>query len=148
MERQCREFESLARFEPRAIGLPGRGEPEQIRIAEASSGFLELFGVQPIVGRDFRPEDDQRQDGDVVLLSYGLWRRRFAGDEKIAGRVIILGQKPRTVVGVLPAGFSFPGKIDALAPRNIPPEHRRGRQFWMYMTLGRLGPGGAVASAQ
>ncbi len=148
IEAQSHSFESLATFETRAISLTGSGEPEQIRIAEVSSGFLELFGVHPIVGRDFRPEDEQRQDGDVVLLSYGLWRRRFAGDEKIAGRVIILEQKPRTVVGVLPAGFSFPGKIDALAPRNIPPEHRRGRQFWMYMTLGRLRPGVSVAAAQ
>jgi len=60
----------------------------------------------------------------------------------------MLGQKPSTVVGVLPSGFSFPGKVDALVPRNIPPGNLRERQAWMYMTLGKLRPGVPLAGAQ
>ena len=65
-----------------ARNLTGSGEPEQLRTADVSSSFLTLFGVHPIVGRDFRPEDEQKKDGDVVLLSYGLWQRRLGGDSE------------------------------------------------------------------
>jgi putative ABC transport system permease protein len=115
---------------------------------EVSPSFLTLFGVHPIIGRDLRPEDEQRKDGDVVLLSYGLWQRRFGGDRSIIGRTIMLSQQPWTVAGVLPSGFSFPGNIDALVPRNIPPGNRTERQAWMYTALGKLRPGVSLAKAQ
>src|ERR1051326_3573942 len=147
IEARSHSFETLATYEVGARNLTGNGEPEQLRTAEVSSGFLTLFGVHPVVGRDFRPEDEQRKDGDVVLLSYGLWQRRFGGDGNIVGRIIMLGQKPWTVAGVLPSGFSFPGNIDALVPRDVPPGNLRERQAWMYMTLGKLRPGGPLAMA-
>ena len=84
----------------------------------------------------------------MVLLSYGLWQQRFGKDRNIVGKVITLDQKPWTVAGVLPSGFSFPGKIDALMPRNIPPGNLRERQAWMYSTLGKLRPGVPLAMAQ
>jgi hypothetical protein len=80
IEARSHSFETLATYETRARNLTGSGEPEQLRTADVSSSFLTLFGVHPVVGRDFRPEDEQRKDGDVVLLSYGLWQRRFGGD--------------------------------------------------------------------
>jgi putative ABC transport system permease protein len=148
IEARSHSFETLATYETRARNLTGSGEPEQVRTADVSSSFLSLFGVHPVLGRDFRPEDEQRKEGDVVLLSYGLWQRRFGGDRSIVGKVITLDQKPWIVAGVLPSGFSFPGKIDALAPRNVPPEHLRERQAWMYMTLGKLRPDVPLATAQ
>lgn len=148
IEARSHSFETLATYETRARSLTGSGEPEQLRTAEVSADFLKLFGVHPIIGRDFQPEDEQRKNGDVVLLSYGLWQRRFGGDENIVGRVIMLGQKPWTVTGVLPSGFSFPAAIDALVPRNIPPGNLHERQAWMYMTLGKLRPGVPLATAQ
>src|ERR1043166_7660963 len=148
IEARSHSFETLATYEVRARNLIGTGEPEQPRPAEVSSSFLTLFGVHPVVGRDFRSEDEQRKDGDVVLLSYGLWQRRFGGDGSIVGRAIMLDQKPWTVAGVLPSGFSFPGNIDALVPREIPPENLRERQAWLYITLGKLRPGVTLAMAQ
>jgi len=148
IEARSHSLETLATYETRARNLTGSGEPEQLRTADVSSNFLTLFGVHPLMGRDFRPEDEQRKDGDVVLLSYGLWQQRFGGDRNIVGKVITLDQKPWTVVGILPSGFSFPGKIDALIPRNIPPGNLRERQAWMYMTLGKLRPGVPLATAQ
>jgi putative ABC transport system permease protein len=148
IEARSHSFETLATYETRARNLTGSGEPEQVRTADVSSSFLTLFGVHPVLGRDFRPEDEQRKDGDVVLLSYGLWQRRFGGNRSIVGQVITLDQKPWIVAGVLPSGFSFPGKIDALVPRNVPPEHLRERQAWMYMTLGKLRPDVPLAMAQ
>jgi len=148
IEARSHSFETLATFEVRARNLTGSGEPEQLRTVEVSPSFLTLFGVHPIIGRDFRPEDEQRKDGDVVLLSYGLWQRRFGGDRSIIGRTIMLSQQPWTVAGVLPSGFSFPGNIDALVPRNIPPGNRTERQAWMYTALGKLRPGVSLAKAQ
>jgi len=148
IEARSHSFETLATYETRARNVTGSGKPEQLRTADVSSSFLTLFGVHPVVGRDFRPEDEQRKDGDVVLLSYGLWQRRFGGDRNIVGKVITLDQKPWTVAGVLPSGFSFPANIDALVPRNVPPEHLRERQAWMYMTLGKLRPGVPLPMAQ
>ena len=148
IEARSHSFETLATFEVRARNLTGSGEPEQLRTVEVSPSFLTLFGVHPIIGRDLRPEDEQRKDGDVVLLSYGLWQRRFGGDRSIIGRTIMLSQQPWTVAGVLPSGFSFPGNIDALVPRNIPPGNRTERQAWMYTALGKLRPGVSLAKAQ
>ena len=148
IEARSHSFEALATYEVRERNLTGSGEPEQLRTADVSSGFLRLFGVHPVVGRDFRPEDEQRRDGDVVLLSYGLWQRRFGADGSIVGKAIMLDQKPWTVAGVLPSGFSFPGHIDALVPRNIPPGNLRERQAWLYVTLGKLRPDVPLATAQ
>jgi len=148
IEARSHSFETLATYETRARNLTGSGEPEQVRTADVSSSFLTLFGVHPVLGRDFRPEDEQRKDGDVVLLSYGVWQRRFGGDRNIVGKVITLDQKPWIVAGVLPPGFSFPAKIDALVPRNVPPEHLRERQAWMYSTVGKLRPDVPLAMAQ
>jgi putative ABC transport system permease protein len=148
IEARSHSFETLATYETRARNLTGSGEPEQVRTADVSSSFLTLFGVHPVLGRDFRAEDEQRKDGDVVLLSYGLWQRRFGGNRSIVGQVITLDQKPWTVAGVLPSGFSFPGKIDALVPSNIPPGNLQERQAWMYMTLGKLRPDVPLAMAQ
>src|ERR1051326_33817 len=148
IEARSHSFETLATFEVRARNLTGSGEPEQLRTVEVSPSFLTLFGVHPIIGRDLRPEDEQRKDGDVVLLSYGLWQRRFGGDRGIVGEAITLDQKPWTVAGVLPSGFSFPGNIDVLVPRNIPPGNRRERQACIYTSLEKLRPGVSLAKAQ
>src|ERR1041385_3189494 len=148
IEARSHSFETLATFEVRARNLTGSGEPEQLRTVEVSPSFLTLFGVHPIIGRDLRPEDEQRKDGDVVLLSYGLWQRRFGGDRSIIGRTIMLSQQPWTVAGVLPSGFSFPRHLDALVPRNIPPGNRTERQAGMYTSLGKLRPGVSLAKAQ
>ena len=148
IEARSHSFETFATYEVHERNLTGSGEPEQLRTAEVSSSFLTLFGVHPVVGRDFRPEDEQKKDGDVVLLSYGLWQRRFGGNASIVGKAIMLGHKPWTVAGVLPSGFSFPANIDALVPRDIPPGNFRERQAWMYMTLGKLRPDVPLAKAQ
>jgi predicted permease len=148
IETRSRSFETLATYEVQARNLTGSGEPEQLRTADVSSGFLTLFGVHPVVGRDFRPEDEQKKEGDVVLLSYGLWQRRFGGDGGMVGRAIMLDQKPWIVAGVLPPGFSFPGDIDALVPRNVSPGNLRERQGWLYMALGKLRPDVSIATAQ
>src|SRR5215203_935750 len=83
------------------------GDPERLIGAAVSADYFPLLRVQPVLGRVFTREEDKRGAAAVVVLSHGLWQRRFGGDPGIIGREIDLGGKT-TVVGIMPAGFEFP----------------------------------------
>jgi putative ABC transport system permease protein len=88
--------------------LSGEGEPERIPSAGASTELFSLLGVQPAVGRDFRPEEGRPGGANVVILSDAAWRNRFGQDKTILGRTITLNQDSYTIIGVLPPGFEVP----------------------------------------
>ena len=88
--------------------LSGGGPPEPLKGARVSANFLEVLGVQPLVGRGFAASEDRPGGPPVALISAALWRRRFGGDPHIAGRTVILDATPYTVIGVVPAAFAFP----------------------------------------
>jgi putative ABC transport system permease protein len=88
--------------------LTGRGEPEQLFGAQVSHDTFAMLGVTPLLGRSFRPEEDQRGVESVVIISHSLWRRRFGADPSMVGKRISLNGESREVVGVMPAGFKFP----------------------------------------
>jgi putative ABC transport system permease protein len=146
IEAQSQSFETIATYAGRARTITGSGYPEQLTTLEVSSGFLTLFGFHPVLGRDFLPQDEQRQNGDVVLLSHELWQRKFLGDPRIVGTVVKLDHQPFTVAGVLPPDLAFLGKIDALVPQ-IAPEHVE-RGMGNYATLAKLRPGVSISQAQ
>ena len=146
IEAQSHSFDTIATYAGRARTITGSGYPEQLATAEVSSGFLTLFGFHPVLGRDFLPQDEQRQNGDVVLLSDALWQRKFLGDPKIVGTVVKLDHQPFTVAGVLPPGLAYLGKIDALVPQ-LAPEHVE-RGMGNYATLAKLRPGVSFSQAQ
>ncbi len=91
-------------------GNSGNGEPLRLTASMVSPDLLELTGVEPVVGRIFRPDEDSVPGGHrVVILSHQLWRREFAGDTAVIGRQITLSDALYTVVGVLPDDFvDFP----------------------------------------
>jgi putative ABC transport system permease protein len=80
--------------------------PERVRMTVTTVSFFPLFGVNPILGRTLLPMDEKAGNANVVVLSYGLWERRFASDRNVIGREIKLNGEPHTVVGVMPANFS------------------------------------------
>ena len=94
------------------FNLTGDGEPERINGATITSNLMSVLGAQAQIGRTFQAEDDQHQDRNVVLLSDGLWKRRFGADRNIIGRTITLDEAPYTVVGVMSSGFQFPAQSD------------------------------------
>jgi len=113
--------------------------------------FLPLFGVEPIVGRNFRPEEDGPKADKSVILSYALWRERYGGDPRIAGQRVALNGEPVTVAGVLPASFEFPtlAPVDMLVPLQLnEPVERERKTVSMVNAFGRLKPGGSVAQAR
>jgi len=147
IEAQSHSFETIATIIVQAKTLTGSGYPEQLTTAEVSSGFLTLLGFYPVLGRDFLPEDEQRQNGDVVLLSYELWQRKFLGDPTIVGTAVTLEKQRFTVAGVVPPGLAYLGKIDALVPRIISTDQLV-RGMGNYTTFARLRPGVSLAQAQ
>jgi putative ABC transport system permease protein len=109
---QNQSFEHVAAFQPLTLNITQGGEPEVIGGTRASANLFTLLGVEPKLGRTFHPEEDQPGANRVVILSHGLWQRRFGSDPKIVGQTIALNNEPYTVVGVAPPGFQFPRKGD------------------------------------
>jgi putative ABC transport system permease protein len=146
---QNQSFERLAVYSPRSANLTGDGEPVRVVGVAATSELLPMLGVQPHLGRTFTAEEDQQGAGGVVLLGYGLWRGRFGADPEILGKSVALNGTPRTVIGVMPAGFNFPTKeTEYWIPLAAPQELAEARSaFWLYMA-GRLKPGVSVERAQ
>jgi putative ABC transport system permease protein len=100
-----RSFDAIAIFEtwqPTTIGL---NEPERLDGQNVTYGYFRALGVEPAMGRDFRPSDDAYHGPLVAILSYGLWQRRFGGDRSIIGHQITLDGNGYTVIGIMPRGF-------------------------------------------
>jgi predicted permease len=131
--------------------LTGDGEPERLSGVPVSQNLFPLLGVQPQLGRLFTAEECKGNQ-PVVLLSAGLWKRRFASDPGIVGRKLTMNDSAVTVIGVMPSSFDFgsvfaPGsRIDLFLPLPLTPEvDRRGNTLSM---IGRLKPGVTVQQAQ
>lgn len=97
-------LEQVEAMTTRELALSEGGQPETVRGGAASAGYLRLFGLQPVVGRDFTEEEDQNR-ARVVILDGGLWQRRFGGDPTIVGRTVSIDAVPHVIIGVTPAGY-------------------------------------------
>jgi putative ABC transport system permease protein len=129
------------------VTLTGAGEPEELPMQSVTASFFSLLGVKPTIGRPFTVEEDRPQSR-VVVISDRLWKRRFGGDRSIVDRGITLQGTSYTVVGVMPAGFSFLDKnVDVWLPVGFSAQARTPRGRWM-IGLGRVKPGVTFARAQ
>ena len=108
LREQSRSFSRIAAFSNGSLTLTGSGEPERLQAGYVTAEALPLVGVSPARGSGFAPEEDLPGRPPVVILSDGLWRRRFGADPGIVGRTLILDDQPTTVLGVMPAGFQLP----------------------------------------
>src|SRR5262249_28786099 len=144
-----RVFEEIAAYRSDGGLLTGRGEPELVMTPAASSNFFSMMGVEPVIGRAFRPGEDNPGAERVTVLTYGLWRRMFGGGAGIIGQALTIDGASYTVVGVLPANFQF-----ALVPADLwlpyqPTEAQLTRRFLHGTNLiGRLKSGVSVEQAQ
>ena len=105
---QNQVFSDVALFRGRNYILTGAGEANRLRAGVASGRFFDLLGVQPLFGRTFGPEDDRTGADRVVVLSYGLWQRRFGADRDVLGEALLLNGNAYTVIGVMPRDFRHP----------------------------------------
>jgi putative ABC transport system permease protein len=87
--------------------LMGADQPERIQGALATADLFEVLGVNALIGRTFAADEDQPGHAPVVVLSYGIWQRRFGGDPGVVGRIVTINGRERTVIGVMPSSFKF-----------------------------------------
>ena len=100
-----RSFESLSVMKPWQPTLAGQDQPEQLDGQQVSANYFRVLGVAPALGRDFEPADDVFNGPKVVILSNGLWRRRFGADRAIVGTTVRLNDTSYTVIGIMPSTF-------------------------------------------
>ncbi|HSL85150.1 MAG TPA: ABC transporter permease, partial [Thermoanaerobaculia bacterium] len=142
LARRARSFEAVAVLRSWQPALTGADRPERLEGQRVSVGWFDVMGVRPALGRAFDASEDRPGGGNAVVLSDGLWRRRFGANPGIVGRAILLDEDPYEVVGVMPAGFE-----DVLAPAAelwAPLQYgmSQGRAWGHHLrTVGRLRPG-------
>jgi putative ABC transport system permease protein len=138
---QAKAFEQIAAYYYDTADLTGSGEPERLSAAAISANLFATLGVDPMLGRAFTPQEDTYGGPPAVILSEGLWRRRFGGDPQVIGRAITLEGESRTVVGVMPDEFRFHGETELWLPLALNvTEHRQVGSFRMNV-IARLKPG-------
>jgi predicted permease len=116
-QRSARSFQQMAAIMLRqGLDLNGPGTPEHMDGQEMTAGFLSTLGVEPALGREFTPQDDQRGGAPVVIISNRLWRSRFDGSPQALGKPLFLSGTDYTIVGILPEGFRFIHDADVYLP--------------------------------
>jgi putative ABC transport system permease protein len=148
------QFDQIAGIWVTNGALPGDGPAEQIKVAKVTSNFLPLLCPRPAFGRLFGPDDDLENAPSNIVLTHGVWARRFGSDSSIIGRTVRFGNRRATVVGILPASFRLIFPDDASVPSNVEvfesipvgPWEPDGPSF--LHVIGQLRGGATLANAQ
>ena len=128
-QEQNRTLRAVGAYSGGSATLTGHGDPERIPYQVFTPGVFDILGVAPLLGRTFKPEDEDG-DGNIVVLSYGFWQRLFADDSTVIGASVGLGGDAYTVVGVMPRQFrSFSGNPDLWVPWRLRNDQRRPVHF-------------------
>ena len=149
---QNRTLSGLVEYHAMSFTLFGHGDPERVRTGVVSANYFELFGVQPLLGRTFLPEDEKLGAPPVLVLSYEYWKNDFGSDPEIVGKTFEMNDKVHTVVGVLPQVPQYPNENDVYMPTSACPfrtskMHLENRDMRMMEVFGRLKPGVTAAQA-
>jgi putative ABC transport system permease protein len=151
---RSRMFEKMAAYENGEFALTGAGDPEVLAGAAVTFNYFDVLGQLPLHGRSFLPQEDTPGNNHVVILSHGLWQRRFGGDLKLLGQSIRLDNVPTMVVGIMPPGFDFPhpaersnmsGHMQLWVPEGLNPQDTGHNNL---LAVGRLKPGVTLADAK
>jgi putative ABC transport system permease protein len=154
--REARTFDGMAALMSTSMSLTGDGEPEQLRVQSVSGTFFPLLGVKAMAGRTFVAADDGPEERGAVMLSEGLWKRRYGGRADAIGRVITLSDRRVEIVGIVPDTFRFDVPADAwlLGRRGVPHASNMlgdlttNRDVHIVTVVGRLRQGVTIAAAQ
>lgn len=143
-------FSSVAAMQPGNLNYTEGDRPERLVSARVTVDYFRTYGMRPILGREFRPEEDQPKANYSTILSYRLWQRLFGGDPKVIGRKMRLNNQDYEVVGVMDAEFKWPERAELWTPLGLDKEQlslqRRHSQF--LFTVARLKEGVSLAKAQ
>jgi putative ABC transport system permease protein len=137
---QAHSFEQVGAYSWDGVNFTGDGTPQKIQDYLVTTDFFATLGVQPHLGRDFLAEEGQPGKNQELILSYGLWERRYASDPQILGKIVKVDGKPFTIVGVMDKGFDFPLSAEAWLPMAFDAKQRVERDNRPLWVLGRLKP--------
>jgi len=144
---QAKSFEQMSAYAWEEVNLSGNREPEKVQGFDVTANFFELLGVQPKMGRTFLPEEEQPGKEQEIILSYGLWERRYASDPNILNKLVKVDGKSYTIVGVMGKGFDFPMPAEAWMPLALTVKQRSERNSRYIWVLGKLKPNISVKQA-
>lgn len=146
--RQTQVLQDVAAFDTGGPGLnvSGGDRPEQLKGIHVSHEFFRLFGANTILGRTFTPEEDRPRGGNVVVLSNGLWERRYASDPGIVGKTLSLGGELYTIIGVLQRDFTFESPADLYLAFQADPDSTNFGHY--FRVAARLKPGVSLGAAK
>ena len=146
-KRQSRSFAAFSPYEWDDANLTGTGEPERIMMGRTAANFFEVLGAKAMLGRVFLPEEERTGPNQTVVLSYGLWQRRFGGDRAIVGQTVKIDGLGRTVIGVMDKKFNFPVSVEMWVPWTMDPQESQVRGRHYLEILARLKPGVSLQQA-
>jgi predicted permease len=151
-EKQSHSFSGMAIAGYAGYNLSGTQgqQPESVDAATFSWNMLSVLGVEPALGRNFTAEDDRQSANGTVILSWGLWKRRYGGNPSILNQTILLNAKPYTVIGIMPAWFAFPeSRVQLWTPvyHEQPPAIAQAIDDHEFRAVGRLKPGVSMSEA-
>ena len=134
-------FQHAAVVEEPGLSIRIGETPERMPALRVPADFFPLFGVTAAVGRTFTREAEQPGDGNVILIAYDLWRQRLGSSNDALGRPIAVEGRPFTLIGILPKGFSFGGRVDAIVPMTLGPTEAAEFSSHSLDMYARLAPG-------
>jgi putative ABC transport system permease protein len=141
-------FDALGAYRTGGFNMTGVGEPESVTAIFISSSMFRVLGVEPLIGRTFTQEEEQKRIR-VVVLRHEFWQRRFGGDRSIVGKSITLADTPNIVIGVMPPEFRFPdgNPSDMYSPLIFAANELQGRRVHSLTVVGRLKDGVTIEAA-
>src|SRR6185295_1346607 len=151
--RQSRALDAVVEYHQMQFTLLGGAEAQRVSTAVVSANFFDAFGVRPLLGRTFLPQDDVQGAAPVLILTYEYWQRAYRADPAIVGKTFTLNDRVHQVVGVLAPMPQYPGVNDVFMPTVACP-FRNGPRWSQSRTargltvFGRLGPGATLAAAR
>ncbi len=147
----AKSFDAIGAWATTGVNIAGLNQPLRVTTTYASADLLKLLGAKPLLGHLITQEDDVPGAAPVLLLSYGLWKRAFAGDRDIIGKETYLNNSKARIIAVMPKGYVFPpGQVDqteAWSALQLNPKSTN-RGGHNYDVLGRLRPGVTLAQAR
>jgi putative ABC transport system permease protein len=142
----ARTLTALGALAPGTVTITGRGEPQQAIAMRVSGDFFKVFEVSPAYGRWLNRDDDVPNGGKAIMLSWGLWQRRFGGDPRIVGQAMTVNGEAYTVAGIMPQSFNYPAGTEVWVPLAVPADTTSLGNF--LKLVGRMKPGVTVEQAR
>lgn len=146
---QSQAFEQISIIEPWSFEYVEKGEPEKFRASLVTEGFFDAIGARPLYGRALLDEDYQAGKEKSIVLSYGVWKRWFGGDQSVIGQRINFEDETAVIVGVMSPEFQFPDKTREMwGPLVYDNRHKTNRVSTFMKVIGRLKPDVTIEQAQ